>query len=142
MSRCWTGQRTTDAALSAGNIKSTLDFVKPDVPGNAPMLDRAVCWMRRNRREAFFKALHALGVPVSPGMLAGLIRGHAAMHNMAAARAAFEKWTAQGVPATIDVWRALASIDVHQPNPQARTVHQAWQELQLCRLHSITWHAC
>ena len=132
-SRCRTGRRATDAAWSAGDIKSMLDFVKPYLPGNAPMLDQAVGWMRREQRKAFFQALHALGVPVSPGMLSGLIRGHAAMHNVAAARAAFEKWTAEGVPTTIDVWKALASIHVHQSNPQARVV--------LCMTRSVN-HAC
>ena len=117
--------RATDAALSAGNIKGMLDFVKPYLPGHALMLDQAVCWMCRDQREAFFKALHALGVPMSPGMLAALIRGHVAMHNVAAAWAAYEKWTAQRVPTTIEVWKALAYIHVHQPNPQARTVNHA-----------------
>ena len=105
--------------MSAGDTKGMLDFLKPYLPGNAPMLDRAVYWMRRDQREAFFDALHALGVPVSPGMLSGLIRGHAAMRNVAAARVAYRKWTAQGVPTTLNVWKALASIHVHQPNPQA-----------------------
>ena len=118
-SRCRTGRRATDAAWPAGDIKSMLDFVKPYLPGNAPLLDQAVCWMRRDQREAFFNALHALGAPISPGMLSSLIRGHAAMHNAAAARVAFGKWTAQGVPTTIDVWKALASIHVHESSPQA-----------------------
>ena len=111
--------------VSAGNVEGMLDFVKPYLPGNAPMLSKAVYWMRRYQREAFFEALHALGVPVSPGMLSGLIWGYAAMRNGAAARVAFEKWTAQGVPTTIDVWKALASIHVYQPNPQARLGNHA-----------------
>ena len=96
-----------------------LELVKPYLPAHA-MLDQAVCWMNRYRREALFEALRALGVPVSPGMLAGLIRGHAVMPDVAAAYQAFDKWTAQGVPTTIQVWKALSCSHVHQPNPQAR----------------------
>ena len=79
-----------------------LDFVKPYLPSNTPMLDQAVYWMNKYQREAFLEALHALGVPISPGMLSGLIRSHAKMLDVAAACTAFDRWTAQGVPATIE----------------------------------------
>ena len=84
------------------------------------MLDQAVHWMDKYQREAFFEALHARGVPISPSMLSALIRGHAVMRDVAAAYLAFDKWTAQGVLTTIEVWKVLACSHVHQPNPQAR----------------------
>ena len=108
--------KNQDVPLSAGDVEGMLKFVKPS---NA-MLDQAVYWMNKYQRGAFFEALHAWGVPISPGMLSGLIRGHAVRLDVAAAYTAFEKWTAQGVPMTIEVWKGLACSHVHQPNPQAR----------------------
>ncbi len=113
-----------------------LDFVKPYLPSNTPMLDQAVYWMNKYQREAFFEALHALGVPISPGMLSGLIRSHAKMLDVAAAYTAFDRWTAQGVPATIEVWKALACSHVYQPNPQARLGKHSAFLRAICMKHA------
>ena len=129
--RCQSRREKQDLPLSAGDVQGMLDFVKPYLPSNSPMLEQAVHWMNKYQREAFFEALCALGVPISPGMLAGLIRGHAAMLNVDAAHRAFEKWTERGVPTTIEVWKALACSHVHQPNPQARLGKHAWLLMQV-----------